>query len=65
MKEIPEDYTDPILEECYRMKEAFAAKFNSIEELSAYLKAQDEKFKKQGWKYVAYYKPLGKSGKDT
>jgi len=39
MKEIPEDYTDPILEECYRMKEAFAAKFNSIEELSAYLKA--------------------------
>ena len=65
MKEVPEDYTDPILEECYRMKEAFAAKFNSIEELSAYLKVQDEKFKKQGWKYVSYYKPSEQSGKDT
>ena len=65
MKEGPEDYTDPILEECYRMKEAFAAKFNSIEELSAYLKVQNEKFKKQGWKYVSYYKPPEESGKDT
>ena len=43
MKEIPEDYTDPILEECYRMKEAFNAKFNSIEELSAYLKARTKR----------------------
>ena len=50
MKEIPEDYTDPILEECYRMKEAFNAKFDSIEELSAYLKLQDKKSSnKQGW----------------
>ena len=57
MKEVPEDYTDPILEECYRMKEAFAAKFNSIEELSAYLKARQEEGKKQGIKYVSYYKP--------
>ena len=45
MKEIPEDYTDPILEECYRMKEAFAAKFNSIEELSAYLRERQEERK--------------------
>ncbi len=65
MKEIPEDYTDPVLEECYRMKEAFAAKFNSIEELSAYLKVQNEKFKKQGWKYVSYYKPPAVSGEDV
>ena len=56
-KEVPEDYTDPILEECYRMKEAFAAKFNSIEKLSAYLKARQEEGKKQGIKYVSYYKP--------
>ncbi len=65
MKEVPEDYTDPILEECLRMKAEFAAKFNSIEELSAYLKVQDEKFKKQGWKYVSYYKPSEESDKDA
>ena len=65
MKEIPEDYTDPILEECYRMKEAFAAKFNSIEELSAYLRARQEERKRQGVKYVSYYKPPEQSGKDT
>lgn len=65
MKEVPEDYTDPILEECYRMKEAFAAKFNSIAELSAYLKVQNKKFKKQGWKYVSYYKPPKKSENDV
>lgn len=65
MKEIPEDYTDPILEECLRMKAEFNAQFNSMEELSAYLKLENEKFKKQGWKYASYYKPLGKSGKDT
>ena len=65
MKEIPEDYTDPILEECYRMKEAFAAKFNSVEELSAYLRARQEERKRQGVKYASYYKPPEKSGKDT
>ncbi len=32
-----ENYTDPILEECYRMKEEFNAQFNSVEELSAHL----------------------------
>lgn len=65
MKEIPEDYTDPILEECYRMKEAFNAKFNSIEELSAYLRARQEERKRQGVKHVSYYKPPEKSEKDT
>ena len=65
MKEVIEDYTDPILEECLRMKAEFNAQFNSMEELSAYLKLENEKFKKQGWKYVSYYKPPEKSGKDT
>lgn len=42
MKEDPKTYTDPVidytypmLEECYRMKEAFNAQFNNVEELSA------------------------------
>ena len=65
MKEVIEDYTDPILEECLRMKAEFNAQFNSMEELSAYLKLENEKFKKQGWKYVSYYKPPKHSGKDT
>ena len=65
MKEIPEDYTDPTLEECYRMKEAFNAKFNSIEELSAYLKARQKERKQQGVKYVSYYKPPEESGEDV
>ena len=65
MKEVIEDYIDPILEECLRMKAEFNAQFNSMEELSAYLKVENKKFKKQGWKYVSYYKPPEKSGKDT
>ncbi len=39
MKEKPQPPTDPVLEEIYRMKAEFNAQFNSIEELSAYLKA--------------------------
>ena len=65
MKEVPEDYTDPILEECYRMKAEFNAQFNSMEELSAYLRARQEERKRQGVKYVSYYKPSEPSGKDT
>lgn len=52
VKEKPDTRTDPILEECYRMKEAFAAKFNSMEELYNYLKAEQKKFKALGWKYL-------------
>ena len=37
--------TDPVLEECYRMKEAFAAKFNSAQELHDYLKAKQKNLK--------------------
>ena len=65
MKEDLENYTDPILEECYRMKEAFNAQFDSMEELSAYLRARQEERKRQGVKYVSYYKPSEQSGKDT
>ena len=43
MKEQPEPQTDPILEECYRLKAEFAAQFNSIEELYDYLKAEEKK----------------------
>ena len=53
MKETPETYTDPILEECYRMKEEYAAQFKSMQELYEHLKAQEKKRKEQGWKYVS------------
>ena len=53
MKEAPETHTDPILEECYRMKEEYAAQFKSMQELYEHLKAQEKKRKKQGWKYVS------------
>ena len=52
VKEKPDTRTDPVLEECYRMKEAFAAKFNSTQELYDYLKAEQKKFKALGWKYL-------------
>lgn len=52
VKEKLDARTDPVLEECYRMKEAFAAKFNSAQELHDYLKAEQKKFKAMGWKYA-------------
>ena len=52
MKEKPDTRTDPVLEECYRMKEAFAAKFKSAQELNDYLVAETEKNKALGWKYL-------------
>ena len=52
-----ENYTDPILEECYRMKEEFNAQFNSVEELSAYLRKVQEECKRKGMKVVSYYVP--------
>ena len=52
-----ENYTDPILEECYRMKEEFNAQFNSVEELSAYLRKIQEECKRKGMKVVSYYVP--------
>ena len=52
MKEHVEPQTDPILEECYRMKAEFAAQFNSIEELYDYLKAREKKRRAQGKIYI-------------
>jgi predicted nucleic acid-binding protein len=52
-----ENYTDPILEECYRMKEEFNAKFNSLEELSAHLLEVQEECRRRGMKVVSYYVP--------
>lgn len=52
-----ENYTDPILEECYRMKEEFNAQFNSVEELSAHLRQVQEEFRQKGMKVVSYYVP--------
>ena len=64
MKEYPKnykdpviDYTDPMLEECYRMKEEFAAQFNSVEELSAHLRKVQEECRRKGMKVVSYYVP--------
>ena len=50
----PETYTDPILEECYRIKAEISAQFKTPAEFSAYLKAKEEEDKRNGLKYVPY-----------
>ncbi len=45
MKDKIDPRMDPVLEECYRMKEEFAAQFNSAQELYGYLKAEQKKSK--------------------
>ena len=52
-----ENYTDPILEECYRIKEELSAQFNSVEELSAHLRQVQEEYRQKGMKIVSYYVP--------
>ncbi len=52
-----ENYTDPILEECYRIKEELSAKFNSVEEFSAYMRKVQEECRRKGMKVVSYYVP--------
>ena len=52
-----ENYTDPILEECYRIKEELSAQFNSVEELSAHLRKVQEECRRKGMKVVSYYVP--------
>lgn len=52
MKENLGTQTDPILEECYQMKDEFAAKFKTQKELYNYLQAEAVKRKKEGWKYT-------------
>ena len=66
----PETYTDPILEECYRIKAEISAQFKKPGELYAYLKAMQEEGKRNGVKYVSYYdpskhRPSEKSDDDT
>lgn len=51
MKEKIVTQTDPILEEIYRMKADFAAKFNSMEELTAHLQEVNKREKALGRKY--------------
>ena len=53
----PETYTDPILEECYRIKAELSAQFKNPGELYAYLKALEEEDKRNGVKYVSYFDP--------
>ncbi len=53
----PETYTDPILEECYRIKAEISAQFKNPGEYYAYLKAMQEEDKRNGVKYVSYYDP--------
>lgn len=53
----PETYTDPILEECYRIKAEISAQFENPGELYAYLKTMQEEDKRNGKKYVSYYDP--------
>ena len=53
----PETYTDPILEECYRIKAEISAQFKTPAEFSAYLKACEEEDKRNGIKYVSYFDP--------
>ena len=53
----PETYTDPILEECYRIKAEISDQFKTPAEFSAYLKALEEEDKRNGVKYVSYFDP--------
>ena len=53
----PETYTNPILEECYRIKAEISAQFKTLDEYFAYLKARQEENKRNGKKYVSYYDP--------
>ena len=59
-----ENYTDPILEECYRIKEELSARFNSVEELSAYMREVQEECRRRGMKVVSYYVPPEKRGSE-
>ncbi len=53
----PETYTNPILEECYRIKAEISAQFKSLDEYFAYVKTTQEENKRNGVKYVSYFDP--------
>lgn len=65
MKEKPDTRMDPVLEECYRMKEAFAARFKSAQELNDYLVAETEKNKALGWKYLPPPQPQNEDNNEV
>ena len=47
----PATYTNPVLEECWRIKREINAEFKTTREHMDYLRAQSAKWKKLGWKY--------------
>ena len=53
----PETYTNPILEECYRIKAEINARYKTVEEFFADIKMREEENKRKGFKYVSYYDP--------
>lgn len=59
-----ENFTDPILEECYRMKEEFNPRFDSLEELTAHLIEVQEECRQNGIKVVSYYVPPSERKRD-
>ncbi len=63
MKEKKHPPMDPVLEECYRMKEEFAAQFKTMQELVDYLKVENIKNKAAGWKYISPPPPPAKRQK--
>ncbi len=50
----PETHTNPILEECYRIKAEISAQFKTLEDYYVYLKKKEEKEKRNGIKYISY-----------
>ena len=48
----PETYTDPVLEECYRIKREISEEFGSFEKFHAYLVALEIENRKKGHKYA-------------
>ena len=48
----PETYTDPILEECYRIKREISEEFKTPEERHAHLVALEIETRKKGYKYA-------------
>ena len=48
----PETYTDPVLEECYRIKREISEEFETYEERHAYLVAFEIENRKKGYNYA-------------
>ena len=48
----PETYTDPVLEECYRIKREISEEFETYEEYHAYIVALEIENRKKGYNYA-------------